>query len=214
VTAPTPNAELAYRVLDQIDAHPEQWDQTRWWKPADMAPGVSCGTAGCFAGWAVSLSGGQMARGDVTADVRVESGLDEWSGAYVPVAAAALLGLPMDDPWSEDEAEHQELFHENNTREDLGRLVAEIFGPRPVDWNKPLVPVLGTPASGCNCSFDGGVGLSPHPDRERGHAEDCPAFGLPPGPALSYGTGCRCTYLGEGTPEHTPSALCLPGGES
>lgn len=23
-----------------------------------------------------------------------------------------------------------------------------------------------------------------------------------------YGTGCRCDYLGEGTPEHAPSALC------
>lgn len=23
-----------------------------------------------------------------------------------------------------------------------------------------------------------------------------------------YGSGCHCTFLGEGTPEHTPSALC------
>jgi hypothetical protein len=130
VTAPKPNAELAYRVLDQIDAHPEQWDQTRWWKAADMPSGVSCGTAGCFAGWAVSLSGGRIARGGHDCTARVESGLGKLNGDYVPVAAAALLGLPMQDPWSEDEAENLALFHENNTREDLGRLVEEIFGPR------------------------------------------------------------------------------------
>jgi len=127
----TPNAELAYAVLDHIDAHPEQWDQERWWRSADMAPGTACGTAGCFAGWAVALSGGQIARGEHTADARVASGLAAWAGAYVPVAAAALLGLSMEDPHSEDEAENLELFDQDNTREDFGRLVAEIFGPRP-----------------------------------------------------------------------------------
>lgn len=39
MTAPTkPNAELAYAVLDQIDAHPETWDQGDW----------DCGTTACF----------------------------------------------------------------------------------------------------------------------------------------------------------------------
>lgn len=43
----TPNAELAYRVLDHIDAHPESWIQKTWW----------CGSGGCFAGWTAELSG-------------------------------------------------------------------------------------------------------------------------------------------------------------
>jgi hypothetical protein len=120
-----PNAELAYRVLDQIDAHPEQWDQSRWWRPSP-----ACGTGGCFAGWAVQLSGGHMER-DEFAYIVVKSGLGELDGRYVPVAAAALLGLPMDEAESEAEAENLPLFHESNDREDLGRLVAEIFGPRP-----------------------------------------------------------------------------------
>lgn len=28
------------------------------------------------------------------------------------------------------------------------------------------------------------------------------------GSGAAYGTGCHCDWLGEGTPEHTPSALC------
>jgi hypothetical protein len=121
-----PNAALAYAVLDQIDAHPEQWDQARWWRPD-----AECNTAGCFAGWAVRLSGGRMVRDGNLYNIFVRSGLGELNGLYVPVAAASLLGMPMEDPQSEDEAENLPLFHESNTREDLGRLVAEIFGPRP-----------------------------------------------------------------------------------
>lgn len=26
---------------------------------------------------------------------------------------------------------------------------------------------------------------------------------------ITYGTGCRCDWLGQGTPEHAPSALCI-----
>lgn len=122
----TPNAELAYAVLDQIDAHPEQWDQKQWWitKP-------KCRTAGCFAGWAVQLSGGHMAQRDWSGETIVAAGLGDLDGTYVPVAAATLLGLPMEEGDPEEEAENLPLFHESNDREDLGRLVAEIFGPRP-----------------------------------------------------------------------------------
>lgn len=35
------------RVIDQINAHPESWDQSVW----------HCGTKHCFAGWAQILAG-------------------------------------------------------------------------------------------------------------------------------------------------------------
>jgi len=115
VTAPTtPNAELAYKVLDHIDAHPKQWDQSFWLDRTD------CGTVGCFAGWATALSG-------------LEAKFNEWGyGRYVEVdgqptmfreAAKELLGI--------GEEEGNALFSADNTREALGELVAEIFGPRP-----------------------------------------------------------------------------------
>ena len=57
MTASAPNAELAYRVLDHIDANPQQWDQGRWIGQAE------CGTVACFASsllfclWIVSANG-------------------------------------------------------------------------------------------------------------------------------------------------------------
>jgi hypothetical protein len=128
VTAPTPNAELAYRVLDQIDAHPESWDQSTWWIARD------CGTTACFAGWAVHLSGGQITKKTVTGwdliSTVVADGLPGLNGEHVSYAAACLLGLGLEEEFKE-EAEGLELFNGHNTRDDLGRLVAEIFGPRP-----------------------------------------------------------------------------------
>jgi hypothetical protein len=112
-----PNAELAYMVLDQIDAHPERWDQMEWMRE------TSRGTAYCFAGWTVKLSGGQMEK--VQWQVVVAAGLGELNGEDVADAAEHLLGI--DPPACIED----DLFDENNTREDLGRLVAEIFGPRP-----------------------------------------------------------------------------------
>jgi hypothetical protein len=119
VTAPTPNAALAYQVLDHLDAHPEQWNQRDW---AIQRP---CGTAFCFAGWAAVLSGREILwwnadrvviHGDYVVDARDEEGR-QWIGD----AAREALGI--DDSGN--------LFASSNTREDLGRLVAEIFGPRP-----------------------------------------------------------------------------------
>lgn len=107
----TPNAELAYRVLDHIDARPETWEQATW----------DCGTAACFAGWAVRLSGG-TAYGS-----KVVAGPPELIGEHVEYAAYRVLGIcefhgPDANDW---------LFDPDNTREDLGRLVEAIFGPRP-----------------------------------------------------------------------------------
>jgi hypothetical protein len=173
VTAPTkPNAELAYRVLDHIDAHPEQWNQSLYIGKAE------CGTVACFAGWTVLLSGATPKFYGVYEGSTAAAAL---GGLHhvVPELAEELLGASR---WVEtfvDGEPDMDLFDQDNSREDLGRLVAEIFGPRPVDWDKPLTPVMGVPASGCDCSHDGGHGLSPWPDRARGHAEDCPAYRSP-----------------------------------
>lgn len=105
-----PNAELAYRVLDHINAHPESWDQNVW-----VAQRPECGTAACFAGWACLLSG------DQPAGIPDETGEIE---RYIPHRAGTLLGIEVDG------GEHP-LFEYTNTRDDLGVLVEEIFGPRP-----------------------------------------------------------------------------------
>lgn len=117
VTAPTPNAALAYRVLDHIDAHPEQHNQGDWIARID-----DCGTAGCFAGWTCLLSGDEpvwyrhnpRATDAIAVDGVVRS---------VGVRAQELLGI--------DSTERYNLFHEENDLNDLHRLVAQIFGPRP-----------------------------------------------------------------------------------
>lgn len=108
-----PNAELAYAVLDQIDAHPETWNQGIW----------DCGTAACFAGWAVRLSGGRSLNIDM--ETRVISGPEHIVGLPVEEAAEELLGYSQLGDIDDD------LFDGCNTRERLGLLVAEIFGPRP-----------------------------------------------------------------------------------
>jgi hypothetical protein len=121
----TPNAALAYRVLDHIDAHPEQWKQGVYIGKAE------CGTAACFAGWTVLLS-------NAAAEPRFYPGCDSTAdvvvggrGRVVPDLAEELLRasrwVEAGDGYSDD----IDLFDQDNTREDLGRLVAEIFGPRP-----------------------------------------------------------------------------------
>jgi hypothetical protein len=112
-----PNAELAYKVLDQIDAHPEQWDQGVYLRAG------YCGTVGCFAGWACLLSG-EKPKASVDFDT-----IHLADGTRVPDRAEELLRTSRYlDAGTDDE---RDLFSEYNTREDLGRLVAEIFGPRP-----------------------------------------------------------------------------------
>lgn len=122
MTAPSPNAGLMWRVLDQIDAHPELWDQEYWFTVTE------CGTAACVAGWACLLSGDKplpllgkfedLSVGEQAAHVDVQG----WM-RLTRLRAQELLGI------TEEQADV--LFHYENTREDLDRLVPEIFGPRP-----------------------------------------------------------------------------------
>lgn len=111
-----PNAALAYRILDHIDAHPKSWNQGWWFTVTE------CGTAACFAGWACTLSGDSP---EIRDTGLYFSTVHTAEGRYAdaPVRAAELLGI------THDQADN--LFADWNTRHDLGRLVAEIFGPRP-----------------------------------------------------------------------------------
>lgn len=133
-----PNVALAYQVLDFIEAHPKLWDQNHWvttpemvkWRdsgrPYAAAPEVSlrfetpdswdCGTAACFAGWTVLLSG--------EAVTVAEDGSVFAPPFYLPSYAKRLLavgeidGLSLFDP-------------SNDTFEKLAAMVEAIFGPRP-----------------------------------------------------------------------------------
>jgi hypothetical protein len=127
MTAPTPNAELAYAVLDHIDAHPEQWRQGEW--------------AACFAGWAVRLSGVQL---DAGTD-RVFDGPAELLGLEIDEAADRLLGITTE---LLNEREHGDPYDGLHTRESLGSVVAEIFGTRPHDVGSP---------DGCRRCREGGL---------------------------------------------------------
>ena len=117
-----PNAELAYRVLDHIDAHPEQWDQGAWWTQ------TKCGTAGCFAGWTAALSDVQLGGWNVHPKVVVGPG--DLLGLQVDHAACKLLGIP-DDIWRDADGTPRSLFDPVNDRAALGGGVLALFGPRP-----------------------------------------------------------------------------------
>jgi len=121
VTAPpTPNAELAYRVLDYIDANPKLWRQAVW-----VGERPECGTVACFAGRTVLLSGCKL-----DDDLIVVDGPPELIGKTVGQAADILLGINTD---LLNERNHRDPYDGLLTRKELGDIVAEIFGPRPDD---------------------------------------------------------------------------------
>jgi hypothetical protein len=114
-----PNAELAWRVLDHIDANPEQWDQGKWIGEAE------CGTVACFAGWTVLLSGGEI---NTSSESVTIPGRPDLKDLHIEQAAQRLLGVRGDvmvlygDP-----------FDGLLTRDELGERVTAIFGPRPAE---------------------------------------------------------------------------------
>jgi hypothetical protein len=115
-----PNAELAYRVLDQIEAHPELHKQGEWLVKTD------CGTAGCFAGWAVMLSGAEPQQ----LSARAVSDMVLYDGRlrFVPGLARDLL---RSECVADEGADGVDLFETYHSLVELRVLVAEIFGPRP-----------------------------------------------------------------------------------
>lgn len=111
----TPNAVLAYRVLDHIDAHPEEHRQTAW---VDQD---SCGTTACFAGWACLLAGDQAPPPADCPSAMVFSPDGHLHGVFD--RAQEHLGI--------DEETAEDLFSGDHLAEDLAELVPQIFGPRP-----------------------------------------------------------------------------------
>jgi hypothetical protein len=86
-----PNATLAYRVLDHIDADPDRHDQNVWVERTD------CGTVACFAGWVVLLSGDKPVF-DEDDPVECETHEVHAKGTIMSVScrAAHLLGISYD----------------------------------------------------------------------------------------------------------------------
>ncbi|BAH52255.1 hypothetical protein [Rhodococcus opacus] len=150
-----PNAALLNTVLAHIKANPDEWYQGDWRAPRTYlyndADGSDspCGTAMCFAGWTVELTGGKFAHPadssgyaegvftgsvddygtghfDDTAEnahvVETDEGL-----VHVEQYAMKALGLGI--------ADARLLFHGSNTLEDLHRrvdyLVARAEGRTP-----------------------------------------------------------------------------------
>lgn len=115
MSRPQPNLDLIDRVLQQIDAEPERWNQGWWSGPS------SCGTAYCFGGWAVALSGGVWTGDGYTDTLVPERGDSAYPMAdytYVEERATRLLGLT--------QREADRLFDSMNSREDLQEIVDEL----------------------------------------------------------------------------------------
>jgi hypothetical protein len=123
----TPNAELAYKVLDHIDAHPEQWNQGVYIGSGE------CGTVGCFAGWTVLLSGAEplYRDGGSITEMAVVDGRPHAVADLAEDLLGASRYVDQSDYEYDGEYDGFDLFSACNTRENLDRLVFKIFGPRP-----------------------------------------------------------------------------------
>jgi len=116
-------AALAYATLDHIEAHPRSWHQGEW----------RCRSGMCFAGHAAVLAGGRWA--DVLGTVHdtmmlAEDGdlagvrrVDGTPVVAVGRRAARLLGI--------DGETAGDIFHADNTFDDLREKVERYLGPRP-----------------------------------------------------------------------------------
>lgn len=133
--APDLNIALLSKVMDHIEHHPEEHDQTYW---ATKTTTTACGTAFCFAGHAVNMTLGPNERmvweGIFTSsdDNRMVIGsswvgpskegddarqlLDDY-GSLIPISTRAVseLGLM--------QIEAYDLFRATNTREQLRTMV-------------------------------------------------------------------------------------------
>lgn len=122
---PTLNVKLLQRVLAHIEADPAHWDQDAW---AVQAPG--CGTAYCFAGWAVALAApdatflwGPKFHGSGVSDGASQVRLADGEVHSIGSLARELLGL--------DVEQTADLFYgfEADTLDGLRRVVGRIVAP-------------------------------------------------------------------------------------
>ena len=116
----TPNTPELLAIYQHIKANPEEWDQRTY------ASHTLCGTAFCFAGWAVVRAGGEAVRW-----YSYEPGREQADRATMPDGrevliddeAIAILGL--------DEDQAGELFFEENDLGDIRNAIAAITGVDP-----------------------------------------------------------------------------------
>lgn len=134
----TLNVALLRQTLAYIETHPDEWNQTTW-RNTDADYGTAC----CFAGWAVTLAGGQFENIQYvkldslpipadTAETLRDFAIDLESTAHISDAAAWLLGLfgaamGEDDGYYLDSGAASYLFDPENELEDLRRIVAELI---------------------------------------------------------------------------------------
>lgn len=110
------NDALFVDVLAHIEHKPETWDQNYWSRTVDDdEKPLACGTAHCFAGWAIAIAEGV----DLTSN----------SDSEVLPWAHQLLGMS-GDPWDNyfEEEQGRHLFRESNTLDDLYEISAEQMG--------------------------------------------------------------------------------------
>lgn len=119
-----PNAELAYKILDEIDADPESWRQDKW----------ICGTAACFGGKAILAVGGTLEYDDAVGGY-VATGGPFRHGTWAQHAASEALDIAEGGGWVNDPPDSPLtgawLFDADNDRHRLGEIVEALFGPRP-----------------------------------------------------------------------------------
>lgn len=144
---PTKDAVHAYRVLDLVVANPAHHNQRMWWDGGNVGPEVAeptCGTAGCWAGWAVALKPGWSIQ-------RVAVVLGDPDGYFVAVspddrildineAAEEILSIGelIETEYGtirahgvDEDGSPIYLFYGHHDVEDLARLIPLVFGPRP-----------------------------------------------------------------------------------
>jgi hypothetical protein len=110
----TVNAPLMWKVLEHIEAHPEEWDQGFW----GVQWGVQrdCTTTYCFAGWACVIGGNDQQQPHLLNDgVRTHLIDETVGGSEIADEAIELLGIDTDAATV--------LFDNHNTLDDLRELV-------------------------------------------------------------------------------------------
>lgn len=101
------NIELLEKTMRYIEDNPDKHDQSKWW----------CDTAGCFAGWALSLSGVSPRELENLRDQSLALAVNPYRS---PVASRAMqvLGLTV--------GESRKMFDSDNTRDMLSLMVKDL----------------------------------------------------------------------------------------
>ena len=117
-TRPTPNTAELVAIYQYIKAHREEWDQSFW------AQKTACGTAYCFAGFAIARAGAEpdwdrsyyVPRTDFCT-------LSNGETRLIDGYAQDLLGL--------DSKQADDLFYAGNSLDDIREMIEAITGVDP-----------------------------------------------------------------------------------